>query len=282
MTYQQSFLETRHSVFRRYFVICRRDCVLTRARARAHRHVACSSRVIVIQGKIISPCLQVPLDEHVPMEIMEGHGLKIGKVLASGRVCKAAALVGKSNLNFHESYRYSSSRRQMLGVYNFDGIIKPSNLLHKTHLKTSNIRFEIVNSKPSLPFFQKIFDLWSYFRRLPRPPNGCVKLARARPFLQQAVHRGLQLPRVARRARASGLWCRCSPLDRPTDADGRHRDDGRRKSNARNRRRPPRSLGQTTTIREEDQHQEQPPNKQRPRTDVMLRAMNEGRGCAVQ
>ena len=36
------------------------------------RRVSCNSRVIVIQGKIISPCLQVPLDEHVPMEAMRG------------------------------------------------------------------------------------------------------------------------------------------------------------------------------------------------------------------
>ena len=40
------------------------------------RRVSCNSRVIVIQGKIISPCLRVPLHEHVPTETREGHGLK--------------------------------------------------------------------------------------------------------------------------------------------------------------------------------------------------------------
>ena len=40
------------------------------------RRVSCNSRVIVIQGKITSPCLRVPLHEHVPTETREGHGLK--------------------------------------------------------------------------------------------------------------------------------------------------------------------------------------------------------------
>ena len=40
------------------------------------RRVSCNSRVIVIQGKITSPCLRVPLHEHVPTETREGHWLK--------------------------------------------------------------------------------------------------------------------------------------------------------------------------------------------------------------